>query len=131
MALRLENRKLETALLALSKPESNEEKSGKNVLVVALPMGEAQERIDSLLAENGTLLNEILQLRSSPDPAVSKKELRRLRGDLNEKEAELSALKLAHVHERDMFDTEQHESKLTIARLERENEVLNRQIGLI
>jgi hypothetical protein len=82
MALRLENRKLETALTLLSKPmvlssDSEDEPSGQKGLrkrkapleesagtvVIALPQGEAQERIDSLLQENAKLAAEIVDLR--------------------------------------------------------------------
>ena len=75
MQLRLENRKLETALTHLSRPMvvSDEEdephtkrrRSTEGAIVIALPQGEAQERIDSLLAENASLAAEILQLRQS------------------------------------------------------------------
>jgi hypothetical protein len=82
MALRLENRKLETALTLLSKPmvlssDSEDEPGGQKVnrkrkahlnestgtVVIALPQGEAQERIDSLLQENAKLAAEIVDLR--------------------------------------------------------------------
>ena len=80
MALRLENRKLETALTLLSKPmvlssDSENETSGpkstrkrkikpeESTIVIALPQGEAQERIDSLLQENAKLAAEIVELR--------------------------------------------------------------------
>ncbi len=77
MQLRVENRKLETALTMLSKPmvlsddESCEPASKRRMsdsshgsaIVVALPHGEAQERIDGLLKENMKLADEIAELR--------------------------------------------------------------------
>jgi hypothetical protein len=83
MALRLENRKLETALTLLSKPmvlssdsedetnpgQKNDRKrkltspESSSTVVIALPQGEAQERIDSLLQENAKLAAEIVDLR--------------------------------------------------------------------
>jgi len=83
MALRLENRKLETALTLLSKPmvlssDSEDEtrpgqksdrkrkltsQESSSTVVIALPQGEAQERIDSLLQENAKLAAEIVDLR--------------------------------------------------------------------
>ena len=76
MSLRLENRKLETAITLLSKPmvmsdsENEEEDQGNRkkarnsgAIVVALPQGESQARIDSLLAENTKLAAEIVELR--------------------------------------------------------------------
>lgn len=76
MQLRLENRKLETALTMLSKPmvlsEDEEGSSRKkkrpdnssgDALVIALPQGEALARIDTLLNENVKLAEEIVQLR--------------------------------------------------------------------
>ena len=79
MQLRVENRKLETALSMLSKPmvlsedesdatgpkrrRSETTSSGGEAIVIALPQGEAQERIDSLLKENLKLADEIAELR--------------------------------------------------------------------
>jgi len=80
MALRLENRKLETALTLLSKPmvlssdsenDSDDPKGTRkrrmaqqeSTIVIALPQGEAQERIDTLLQENAKLASEIVELR--------------------------------------------------------------------
>ena len=77
MQLRVENRKLETALTMLSKPmvlsdDESEEPGTKrrrsegtegSAIVIALPQGEAQERIDALLQENLKLADEIAQLR--------------------------------------------------------------------
>ena len=79
MALRLENRKLETALTLFSKPmvlssdseDDNQNKPKRNrrpadesgTVVIALPHGEAQARIDSLLQENTKLASEIVELR--------------------------------------------------------------------
>ena len=77
MQLRLENRKLETALTMLSKPmvlsedehegsgrkKKRPDNSGGDALVIALPQGEALTRIDALLNENAKLAEEIVQLR--------------------------------------------------------------------
>lgn len=76
MQLRLENRKLETALTMLSKPmvlsedeegssrkKKRPDKSSEDALVIALPQGEALARIDTLLNENVKLAEEIVQLR--------------------------------------------------------------------
>jgi hypothetical protein len=75
MQLRLENRKLETALTLLSKPmvlsdddsELPDLKRRRSLqgeaVVLALPQGEALARIDALLNENAKLAEEIVNLR--------------------------------------------------------------------
>lgn len=85
MQLRVENRKLETALTMLSKPmvlsdEESEEPDNKrrrsevasgSAIVIALPQGEAQERIDGLLKENLKLADEISELRQGGGGNIS------------------------------------------------------------
>jgi regulator of replication initiation timing len=92
MSLRLENRKLESAITLLSKPmvmsdsedeeteskresadckvseegeasQTTRKKRKAGAIVVALPLGEAQAKIDQLLAENHKLAAEIVELR--------------------------------------------------------------------
>lgn len=78
MQLRLENRKLESALTMLSKPmvlsddeaeQSSHRRSdsAEGAIVIALPQGEAQDRIDQLLVENAKLATEISDLQQQSD----------------------------------------------------------------
>lgn len=74
MKLRQENRKLESAISLLSKPmvlsddedmgSAKRHKSGDAcAIVIALPQGDAKDRIDDLLKENSKLAEEIVELR--------------------------------------------------------------------
>lgn len=71
--LRIENRKLEDALSVFSKPmvvsDDESEDEGRKIRVIALPQGEAQERIDGLMREIANLSAEIVDLRSADAPS--------------------------------------------------------------
>ena len=81
MKLRQDNRKLESAITMLSKPmvlsDDEEEdvavRSSGSPIVIALPQGDAKDRIDDLLAENCKLAGEIVELRkiTSSDSGVA------------------------------------------------------------
>ena len=76
MKLRQDNRKLESAITLLSKPmmlSDDEEEDSGSAIVIALPQGDAKDRIDDLLAENCKLADEIVELRkiTSSDSGVA------------------------------------------------------------
>jgi hypothetical protein len=82
MKLRQDNRKLESAITMLSKPMMLSDDEAENVavrsssgspMVIALPQGDAKDRIDDLLAENSKLADEIVELRkiTSSDSGVA------------------------------------------------------------
>jgi hypothetical protein len=107
MALRLDNQKLESVIRALQEPmvvssesesDSPRRKRSRAALVVALPQGEAQERIETLMRENQKLAEEVATILSAPSGALFQriKELetieRELRDLLKEKERSHNAI---------------------------------------
>ena len=128
MQLRLENRKLETALTVLSKPmvlsdnesdregsSGKERRSSGSAVVIALPQGEAMERIDSLLMENAKLAAEIVDLRQQSEDTggvasifESNKELKAKLSELERKFTDLDSAQsaaskaIASKHEREI-----------------------------
>jgi hypothetical protein len=111
MQLRVENRKLESALSSLSKPmvlsddesgtpqskRNRSESSGTETIVVALPQGEAQERIDSLLVENLKLADEIAELRQGGNVSSLYEKNSTLSNQVNELESRLADVEKNHL----------------------------------
>lgn len=111
MQLRVENRKLETALTMLSKPmvlsdDESEEPGSKrrrsegtegSAIVIALPQGEAQERIDALLQENLKLADEIAQLRGGGNVSAHFENNSALQARVTELEESLREQEKQHV----------------------------------
>ena len=129
MALRQENRKLETAITLLSKPmvmsDSEDGPPSKRAhaeaIVVALPQGEAQERIDCFLAENSKLAAEIVQLRQmSRGGGIAEiyEKNKQLEAEVQERVKQITELESAHAA---AIKTNQakYEKELRVLRIER------------
>lgn len=134
MQLRVENRKLETALSMLSKPmvlsddESSEVPGSKRrrsdsastgeAIVIALPQGEAQERIDSLLRENMKLADEISELRQGGNVSSLFEKNSTLTQRIKELEVQLEDQDRVHISNR----------KAAQAKAERESRLLRERL---
>ena len=153
MQLREENRKLESALTILSEPSiSSDGKRLKSetAIVIALPEGEAKERIDALLLENAKLLDEIIEVRkiSNGDSLegsslhakttelqnrieILQEELRRESSKnirLKNLETQISDLKSQLLIQKDDMDSKEHELEMEVSRMDRANAVLTREL---